>query len=257
MSREAAAQDPGRGIMAYGFADIHNHLIPGVDDGSADERMSAALLRQAVSEGITLMIATPHNYPDHSEKKISLVRERFRLLTELARTEAPDMKLYLGNEIYYRDRIIEDIEEERALTLAGTGYVLTEFHPGESKDRVFRGIRRITEGGYRPVVAHVERIEAFSGDESALRYLRDMGARLQVNTRPLTGGLLDRRSRFLRKMAAGGLISFLGSDAHHPAHRPVVMREAAEKLKKTMNEEQLDRLLYGNALNMINGGRVF
>ena len=234
------------------FADIHSHLVPGVDDGSRDEAMSRALLEQAEAEGIRLLIATPHNYPDHSEDSIGKVKAQFELLKELNKTIHSPLQLYLGNEVYYRDAIIEDLEEGRALTMAGTRYVITEFHPGDSQDRVMRGIRRVISGHYRPIIAHVERIEAFSGDPQALSYLKDMGARLQVNARTMTGGLLDRRSRFWRNMAAEGLITFLGSDAHHPAHRPVIMREAYLKLKKTMDEAQLGRLFYENAQTMLN-----
>ena len=233
------------------FADIHSHLVPGVDDGSRDEAMSRALLEQAEAEGIRLLIATPHNYPDYSEDSIGRVKEQFALLKELnAKIHSP-LQLYLGNEVYYRDAIIEDLEDGRALTMAGTRYVLTEFHPIDSQDRVMRGIRRVTEGHYRPIVAHVERIESFAGDPQALSYLRDMGARLQVNAHTMTGGLLDRRSRFWRNMAAEGLITFLGSDAHHPSHRPVIMRDAYLKLKKTMDEAQLSRLFYENAQAML------
>ena len=238
------------------FADIHSHLVPGVDDGSRDEAMSKALLAQAEAEGIRLLIATPHNYPDHSEDSIDKVKERFELLQELGNECQSPIELYLGNEVYYRDAIIEDLDSGRALTMAGTRYVLTEFHPGDSQDRVMRGIRRVIEGHCRPIVAHVERIEAFAGDVQALSYLRDMGARLQVNAHTMTGGLFDRRSRFWRNMAAEGLISFLGSDAHHPVHRPVIMREAYLKLKKSMAEEQLAKLFFENARSVVIVGQL-
>ena len=238
------------------YADIHNHLVPGVDDGSRNEEMSVRLLHQAAAEGITLMIATPHNYPGHSEQKIPLVKERFERLQELANIETPQIRLYLGNEVFYRDRIADDLEEGLALPLADTRYVLTEFHPAESRENVFKGLRRLTEGGWRPVIAHVERIEVFNGDTAALQNLRDMGALLQVNTHTMTGGFFDRRSKFWRTMAAQGLISFLGSDAHHPERRPVMMKAAITKLSKNMTADRLARLAWENAAALVAGERV-
>jgi len=233
------------------FTDIHSHLVPGVDDGAHDEEMSRALLRQAAAEGIRTMIVTPHNYPGRSEGSIPLVKERFRQLCLLAQEEAPEITLHLGNEVYYRDSIAEDLREERALSLAGTDYVLTEFHPGAPRQAVHAGVRRLTESGYRPVIAHVERIGSLDRDEGALRELIDMGAFLQVNTRTLTGGFFDRRSAWWRRMAAAGHIHFLGSDAHHPQQRPVVMRDAVKALEKHMTPEALARLTEGNTLDLL------
>ena len=62
-----------------GYFDIHSHLVPGVDDGSQDEEMSRALLRQAQSEGIGTMIITPHNYPGRSEGKFQISNLGFQI----------------------------------------------------------------------------------------------------------------------------------------------------------------------------------
>ena len=42
--------------------DIHNHILPGVDDGAQTEKDSIAMALQAVEEGIETIIATPHNH---------------------------------------------------------------------------------------------------------------------------------------------------------------------------------------------------
>ena len=45
--------------------DLHCHILPGVDDGSADEEESCAMARLAVESGVTDIAATPHcNAPD-------------------------------------------------------------------------------------------------------------------------------------------------------------------------------------------------
>lgn len=239
-----------------GYYDIHSHLVPGVDDGSQDEEMSRALLRQAQSEGISTMIITPHNYPGRSEGKIAKVKERFALLQEIAAEETPEIELHLGNEVFYRESFVADLREGKALPLAGTHYVLTEFHPGAPKRQVTEALRQILMGGYIPIVAHIERIESFYGEEEDLITLRDMGAYLQVNTHTFLGGLFDRRSAFWRRMAAEEIISFLGSDAHHPDKRPVMMEAAVQKLAKKMDEDALWRLTEENARKVIAGEMV-
>jgi len=40
--------------------DIHNHIIPDIDDGAADFAMSVEMLGMAVQQGISHMVLTPH-----------------------------------------------------------------------------------------------------------------------------------------------------------------------------------------------------
>ena len=46
--------------------DFHSHILPGIDDGSADVQESIAMLRMEAEQGITHVIATPHFYT-HSD----------------------------------------------------------------------------------------------------------------------------------------------------------------------------------------------
>jgi len=41
--------------------DIHSHILYGLDDGAKDLAGSIEMARQAVAEGITSVIATPHH----------------------------------------------------------------------------------------------------------------------------------------------------------------------------------------------------
>ena len=43
--------------------DIHNHLIPNIDDGSDSLELSRNLLEEAIEEGITDVLITPHYMP--------------------------------------------------------------------------------------------------------------------------------------------------------------------------------------------------
>lgn len=45
--------------MAF-WADIHCHIIPGVDDGAKDMKTALELLRMEYEDGVRLVIVTPH-----------------------------------------------------------------------------------------------------------------------------------------------------------------------------------------------------
>src|ERR1700682_6495865 len=64
-------------------ADMHNHLIPGIDDGATDLESSIVMIRAMHALGYSKFIATPHvqwdmfkNTHDIIEKGAVMVRER-------------------------------------------------------------------------------------------------------------------------------------------------------------------------------------
>ena len=42
--------------------DFHCHVLPGVDDGAVDVKMSLAMLRKSFLQGVDLMVSTCHFY---------------------------------------------------------------------------------------------------------------------------------------------------------------------------------------------------
>ena len=50
-------------MKSEGFADLHQHVLWGLDDGPQTSEQMRVLLRQDVEEGIQLVFATAHAYP--------------------------------------------------------------------------------------------------------------------------------------------------------------------------------------------------
>ena len=132
------------------------------------------------------------------------------------------------------------------LTMADSRYLLVEFYPEERYRIVYQGLKELVEAGYRPIIAHMERVEALFAKEENIREIIKLGALIQVNARSLTGGIFDRRSARLRKLIENGMVHFLGSDCHNMDSRPPMMKDAVEKLYKKLPEDSLRRMLYEN-----------
>ena len=58
------------------LVDIHCHILPGIDDGSKDWETSIKLARDAVKDGVTHAVCTPHTlngkYLNHKDDVIRL-----------------------------------------------------------------------------------------------------------------------------------------------------------------------------------------
>lgn len=228
------------------YADLHTHILPGVDDGAANSEMSETMLRMAYEEGVRLLAATSHYIPGSVNVGSKVLTEQFQQLKLLASEKFPDMQLILGNELYYREGIIRDLKEGKALTYQGTSYVLVEFRVSSDYGSIFGAVKKLTEAGYKPVIAHAERYAGLHRAEQKVEELIRAGAYIQVNAGSLTGAVFDKKSRYWLKLAGRGMVHFLGSDCHDDRIRKPVYRSAAEILEKKAGAEAARKITSGN-----------
>lgn len=227
---------------------MHTHLLYGVDDGSRSEEETLSLVRMDMEQGVSTIIATPHYDPEDAGQKEALL-ERFQSVKKLLQANGINIPLYLGCEVLYFGSIVEHLRAGKILTLADSDYVLVEFYPGESWQTICRAVRKIAQGGYRPVLAHIERYEALRSHD--VSELTEEGAYLQLNAGSIGGGLFDKTASFCRKMLKEGLIDFLGSDMHRADTRPPKWERAAAWIRKNLSAEEAEAVLHKNALMMI------
>lgn len=236
-----------------GYLDIHSHIIPGVDDGSCNMDMTMEMLVKAYDEGIRWMCATPHFYPGHRNAGVDKLQEIFTEVCRLAADRFPDMKLMLGNEIYYKDEVMELLGKNEIHTLHGSRYVLVEFHVASEYDKLVRAVKGLTMKGYYPILAHIERYACLYHEEDRIEELIRMGAYMQVNAETLLGGSFDKVGRYCHKLIRSGKIHFLGSDCHNTDTRRPVMATAVAVLKKKTPPDLLEKLLVENPQRFLEG----
>ena len=106
--------------------DIHNHLLPGLDDGSPDMETSLAMARMAVADGITHIVCTPHanhRYPYDPFRVEDLIAT---LRARLADAGIP-LQLARGADFHLTyENIQEALADPARFSIAGRGYLMTE-----------------------------------------------------------------------------------------------------------------------------------
>lgn len=229
-----------------GYIDFHSHILPGIDDGSRDMVMTCEMIKRAYEQGVRTLIATPHSYPDGRHPKGDVVLKLAEQVQQEAAGEYPDLKILPGNEILYRESMVQELEDGQVLSVNQGRYVLVEFYPGEHYKRIYYGLKELVENGYLPVVAHVERVNALFHEPEKIKELVRAGCYMQSNCEAYMGGFFDRRSKEMTTLLANGWIHFLGSDAHDLEGRAPIMADCVKKLRKKIAPERLEKLLYEN-----------
>ncbi len=245
------------------MVDLHCHILHGIDDGARSLDESVHLCRIAVHNSIQTAVVTPHLiHPENVEEFISLRDRRIDELRNALAKENIPLELVPGAEVFVNDDIFYAPVLDSA-TLGGTKYMLIEFDfNGLNINRIIKYVNEIASRGYYPIIAHPERYRFIQQNYDIANHLADMGVLFQLNSSSLAGlgGIESRELAYA--MAASGMASFIGSDAHSVAHRPNNLLEQRDMFPVTIDYDTYDRLMGRNALTILAGqplerGRVY
>ncbi len=226
--------------------DIHTHILPNVDDGASSLENSLNMLRQANEQGVTHLVLTPHailNSKTYRSKEE--LQSSFKRLVE----EAKDIpiKLYLGSEIFYSDKVIEKLLSGELLTFADSKYLLIEFSMREESD-LDEILYNIRVKGFKPILAHPERYEYLTLNK--LRMLKE-NILVQINTTSIEGmhGKIVKKRAF--DYLKAGLVDFVSSDCHNDTTRKCSLKNSYEIVSKKFGSVYANRIFRDNQLKMI------
>ncbi|WP_034920726.1 tyrosine-protein phosphatase [Gillisia sp. CAL575] len=225
-----------------GITDIHNHILPGIDDGAQNVTDSIELLDRFYDLGITKFIATPHimndyypNTPETINSALSLLQNEINNNEKLKNTDIRYAAEYMMDQNF-----LELVENEELLTLKDN-MVLVEMSYFQAPINLNQILFRLQTKGYKPVLAHPERY-AFYHTKDLTKYeeLKNRGCLFQLNTLSLTPHYGGNMQKIAYKLLEKGMIDFIGSDTHRIQHieklsNIVINRKLNESLLKIIS----------------------
>lgn len=236
--------------------DIHNHLLFGIDDGPIDAESMVQLAREAEKIGITEIVATPHYIEERFLNVASIVKEKTEQVQSILDKENIKIKVHPSQEIHMFGNELEGLESGDLLPITeGSKYVLIEFPFFDTPSFAEYTFNKLFDAGYRPVLAHPERIIPIQDDPNILFELIKRGALCQV-----TAGSLVNKYGSDAKVTADYLldqdaIHIIGSDAHNTTNRNFHLQEAYDYIAQEKGEDKV-RYLKENAQKIINNEDV-
>jgi protein-tyrosine phosphatase len=241
-------------MTARAATDFHSHLIPGVDDGSADIAESRAAVAALARDGVTTVVTTPHFdgsltlTPDQAVARLAQFDAGFDVLTADAEIAATGVRLMRGVELML-DVPDVDVSDPR-LRLNGGRFVLVEY-PGLQLplSHADYAIRALRDKGWQPVLAHPERYRNVDESLEQLLPLRFAGAYFQVNAGSLVGFHGEGPRRRAAALLARGWVEY-GSSDYHARGTPAVSAARAA-LAASGAAEQADLLFSENPARLV------
>lgn len=226
--------------------DLHTHILPNIDDGAKDVTVSAELMNAEKAQGVETVVFTPHYYGKRSSPEQFLKKRASAF--ESVRSVLPDgMSVRLGCEVHFTGLNMPDPQELCRLAIEGTRYILLEFPfttgwQGGLLDKVNEFI---SDTGYTPIVAHVERYAEVQRTPEYAVELAKMGCLLQLNAEAF---LNKAEKKLAFALLRNGLAHCLGTDAHDTTLRAPRYAEA----KRAVEAAGLSALWEQAQVNMQN-----
>lgn len=236
--------------------DLHNHILPGLDDGAANLDESLDIARQFVSEGVTRVAATPHyNADDPAQRRradANTVRARIAELQPALDEAGIPLSVVCGNEIYLTPESPNLLAAGTVCSLGGgtTALVELSLFAGERPLYLDDLIFRLQLGGNQIVLAHPERYGFVERDVSALDTLVSGGLLLQLTAPALLGDYGGGIRRTAEHLLRRGSYSLAASDRHHPGPNRS-LAALHERITQLSDADTADLLLCENPARVL------
>lgn len=203
--------------------DPHCHILPGVDDGASDLKVSLAMARRAVANGVQTTVATPH--AAHPSLTLRLHRDELRAkvaaLQSSLDAEGIPLRLLPGQEFYLGPELPELFQREELITWADQDrHVLIELGFQSVHSCLWDVLDFFVARGLVPIIAHPERYAWWpTAPPELLPRLIEMGCWFQYNVTSLAGGWGPaKRDRALALLARTPHF-IIGTDSHDATDR--------------------------------------
>jgi protein-tyrosine phosphatase len=235
--------------------DIHSHILPNIDDGARTIEETIELAKAAVAEGITQIIATPHNrngqFDNHKDGIVSLVRE----VNIILQGEGIPLSILPGQETRIFGEIVENLDSE-LLTLNNTGkYFMVELPTNHVPRYTEKLLYNLQLQGVTPIIPHPERNREIIENPEILYKLVQAGAVTQITAASVTGRFGKKIKKFSLQCIDANLTHLVSSDSHNLKNRGFHMVEAYETIGKEFGNGVV-YMMKENAVYVATGERL-
>lgn len=167
-----------------------------------------------------------------------------------------NIKLYLGNEIYLSENIIQLLEEGKASTINDTSYVLFEMPMNTEPMNLYHVVYEMTQCKLIPILAHPERYTFVQQDPELIYDLIEKGVLMQSNYASIIGYYGPKAQIIVKKLLENNMVHFLGTDVHRQNTIYPKIPQILEELAEIIGKDKLRELTTTNPKLVLQNKRI-
>lgn len=228
-------------IIPSNYIDIHNHILPNIDDGAPNLVHSDRLITAIKKMNIFKAIATPHTYLGQWNNTPITIENAFKLTIE----NNENFKFLKGfaSEYMLNQELIDLAKKERLLCLH-ENYLLIEIPSRRMQLNLNEMLFELQLLNYKLILAHPERYVYLCEDLTELKKIKSFGIFFQLNLLSLTGYYGNTVTKNAVHLLDNNMYDFSGTDIHNEQQ---VDNLCNSRIKYT-NKKKLIELLKKNSI---------
>jgi protein-tyrosine phosphatase len=232
------------------MVDLHCHILFGLDDGPKTIEDSLAMAEDAIADGITHVVATPHA---SSEYEFDFARVRY-VRDTLHEKLNGRLNLATGCDFHLNLENLKSIRQNPApYCINQNDYLLVEFNEFSIPRSMDQTLHELQLVGLHPIVTHPERNGILrTQPERLLQWVR-LGCYVQITAGSLAGVFGPGAQEDAWAWIGHGIVHFVSSDAHNTARRPLKLKFAYDAVADRYGLQKAEALLVENPLAAFEG----
>lgn len=234
--------------------DLHNHVLPGIDDGAQNLSVSMNMIRTASEQGITDIVNTVHfQHPKMDMIPIDIddIKLRIEELQKEIDYVGLNVKLHMGAEVFFLPNLLE-LKENPLCTFGNGQYMLIEFQMQKLPDIHHKILFDLKMSGVTPIIAHPERYSFVQKNINLVEQWIQSGCLMQIDAGSINGNLGRSAEKSAIEIVQKRMCHLIGSDAHNDKKRNFCLQEALGNVIK-LTDKSFSDLLIQNAYKVLKG----
>ena len=246
--------------------DLHNHILPGLDDGAEVLEESIEMCRISFRDGIRTIVATPHILPGIYENnrptilaKVQELNEAIKkfgvrssgfgvknldTITQLPNDSITELEILPGADIHFSFDLLQRYENGEIVAVNDLGrYLMVEFEfqgiPYKAEEALFQLLTK----GIVPIISHPERNFEIGHNPKRYYEMVRMGCLGQVTAMSLTGEFGPEIRQIAEKLIKKRLLHIIASDAHSTGRRPPILSSGVKAAEKIVGKKEAQKMV--------------
>lgn len=246
----------GHASSPTSMVDIHCHLLPGLDDGAKDLEEALAMARMAVEDGISTIIATPHQLGSYRENQGDTIREAVRHFQGHLDSQGIPLTVRPGADIRIEEQLVSGLVTGSLVTLADQGqHVLLEL-PHELYMPLEPVLHQLRQHQFVGILSHPERNRGILNTPDVIAPLVNTGCLMQITAGSLLGSMGRPCQLLSEQLLREGLVHFVATDAHGSVRRRPRLAQAYHRITQLVDRETAQELCVHNPGRVLTGQPV-
>ena len=179
--------------------DLHSHILPGIDDGARSLDIALEMARQAVDNGVTHMVCTPHMHKGYFDNTYASIESTFKTFEQNVALHKIPITLSFAAEVRVNELIPIWHKQNELPFLGALGnkrILLLEMPHSHLPQGLDLLVKWLLKNNVQPLIAHPERNRELLSEQHKFLWLQRLGCKFQATAGALTGRFGENIQQF-------------------------------------------------------------